>query len=162
MHFPPVSDFPLFPKNVSDTMENFPNFAFSIKIFRFSSAKNFWWPFLVIHYKFRICPLFLLFQYISPYFQKIIISFYFCKFRHPPDFIKFTCFFCILFVFRFSLVWPWYIYASHNARTGHPCTKVKCQKQLERASDFEWRKPSKWLCSCYKSLKIHKMRSPPS
>ena len=39
MHFPLVSKFPLFPKNFSDSVENFPDFTFSDKIFRFSSAK---------------------------------------------------------------------------------------------------------------------------
>src|SRR6218665_1039556 len=39
IHFPPVSDFPLFPKNISDSVENFPNVTFSLKIFIFSAAK---------------------------------------------------------------------------------------------------------------------------
>ena len=39
IHFPPVSEFPLFPKNISDSVENFPNVTFSLKFFRFSPAK---------------------------------------------------------------------------------------------------------------------------
>src|SRR6218665_1491124 len=38
MHFSPVSDFPLFSENFQ-TVENFLNFTFSRKIYRFSSAK---------------------------------------------------------------------------------------------------------------------------
>src|SRR6218665_643732 len=39
MHFPPVSDFPLFPKNFSDFVENLPNFTFSEKFFDFHPPK---------------------------------------------------------------------------------------------------------------------------
>ena len=35
----PVSDFPLFPKKISDFVENFPNFTSSHKIFWFVSTK---------------------------------------------------------------------------------------------------------------------------
>src|SRR6218665_1167163 len=48
----PVSDFPLFPKKISDSVENFPNFTFSHNIFLFSSAKISDDLFLVIDYKF--------------------------------------------------------------------------------------------------------------
>jgi len=39
MHFLPVSDFPLFPKKNSDSVENFPNFTFSKEIFDFHPPK---------------------------------------------------------------------------------------------------------------------------
>jgi len=90
---------PLFSKKCFDSVENFPNSTFSRKLFRFSSAKLSDDLFLVINHKFRISPLFLLFQYISPYFAKIILSPYFSKF--PPFFryiyVGFTYF--VLFSF---------------------------------------------------------------
>jgi len=55
-------------------VENFPNLTFSRKIFRFSSAKISDDPFLVINHKFRISPLFSLFQYISPISTKLFFS----------------------------------------------------------------------------------------
>ena len=39
MHFPSVSDFPLFPKNFLTPWTNFPHLTFSRNYFRFSSAK---------------------------------------------------------------------------------------------------------------------------
>jgi len=39
MHFPLVSEFPLFPKNLSDSVENFPDFTFSEKISDFHPQK---------------------------------------------------------------------------------------------------------------------------
>ena len=60
----------------SDSVENVPNFTFSRKISRFSSAKISDDLFLVIDHKFRIYPLFSLFQYISPLFYKNSPAFY--------------------------------------------------------------------------------------
>ena len=103
-----------------ENFPNFPNFTFSRQIARFSSAKILW-PFLVIDHKFWIFPLFSLFQYISPLII-IVPLLYFYKF---PLFLKnsrlFTYFVCI----SFPLLWPWCIYASHNARTGRPCRKAE-------------------------------------
>jgi len=59
-----------------------------------------------------------LFEFISPLFREIFLPLYFCKF--PSDFVKFTCFLHTLREFRFPLLLPWCIYASHNARTGRP------------------------------------------
>src|SRR6218665_1543020 len=56
--------------------------------------------FLVIHHKFRISPLFSLFQYISPLFREF---FYFppTLTNFPSVFEKFTCFLHTLCVFCF-------------------------------------------------------------
>ena len=72
--FFPVSDFaPPFPTNFSHSVENFSDFTFFRKI-----SWKFWWPFLVIDYKFCI-PLFFpvsLFHYISPLIsRKLFIIF---------------------------------------------------------------------------------------
>ena len=85
--------FPLFPKKLPDSKENFPDFSFSHKIFRifrFSSAQisdDFFY--LVIDQKFWIFPLFRE-NYCFPYFYKF-----------PPWFRKnyvfVTCFMCISF-----------------------------------------------------------------
>src|SRR6218665_3205651 len=56
--------------------------------------------FLVIDHKFRISPLFSLFQYISPLFRENYYSHYFGKFS-PPVLYKFTCFLHALRVFCF-------------------------------------------------------------
>ena len=102
MHFPLCFRFPPVSKKFSDSTENFPNFTFSRKYFLIFISQNFWWLFLVNH-KFRISPLFSLFQYISPLFQQnysfpptLTISplfsanlrvFYIpCVFRFPPYF----------------------------------------------------------------------------
>jgi len=120
--FSPISD--KFP----DSMKNFANFTFSQQNFSVFIRRNFWWPFfLVIDSEFRISPykscIFAKQKaYISPYFGKLFIPPTF--FKLPPDFVKFTCFYVgpTLRVFRFPLVLPWCIYASHNARrpTGRP------------------------------------------
>ena len=106
MHFPPVSHFSLFPKNFQTSWEMFPILPFPkkfislfIRQFPLSSAKQY------------ICP--------SCFGTTFIIPPYFFKF--PPDFVQFTCFFTYFACFRFPLIRPWCIYASHNARTGRPC-----------------------------------------
>src|SRR6218665_3855246 len=62
-------------------MENFPNFTFSLKIFRFSSTK--------------ISDLFSL----HCNFRENYCFYYFCKFQ--SDFVIFTCFLHTFCVFRF-------------------------------------------------------------
>ena len=52
-------------------------------------------------------------QYISPYFGKIIISPLLVEMS--PDILKNLRFFTYFTFFRFPLVWPWCIYASHNS-----------------------------------------------
>ena len=74
-------------------------------------------------YKFEIFPLYYrIFIPFPPHFGKIFHSPYFAKF--PPDFVKFPCFVHAFCDFPFPLLWPWCIYASHNARTICPCTLV--------------------------------------
>src|SRR6218665_466294 len=117
MHFPSVSDFFPISEKFSDSVENFPNFTFSRKIFRFSSAKISDDFFLVINHKFRISPCFPCFGYISLCFAKIIFSPLLSK-MYPPIFEKFTCFLHTFCVFRF----PLYFHhdAFMHARTGRP------------------------------------------
>jgi len=92
--FPPVSDFPLFPKKISDSAENFPNLTFSKKNFVFHPPK-FLTSFFSHSPQISNFPLFSVFQFISPYFR---------KFFFPPttanfplisinlrDFAYFTC-----------------------------------------------------------------------
>ena len=90
--------FPLF-LNFFDSVENFPNFTFSRKIFRFSSAKISDDIFFINH-NFRISPLFSLFQYISPLFRQIILFPYFKNFS--PCFRQIYVFFTYFMCFSFS------------------------------------------------------------
>src|SRR6218665_3117539 len=57
MHFPLVSEFPLFSENFSDSVVNILAFTFAENFFRFSSAR-FLMPFLVIDHKFPLISLF--------------------------------------------------------------------------------------------------------
>ena len=73
MHFSPVFRFPLFTKNFSDSVENFPNFTFSNKIYRFSSARISDDFFSAIDHKFRIPPIFAIPIYFTfPLFREIL------------------------------------------------------------------------------------------
>ena len=99
MHFPPVSDSPLFSTNFQTLWKIFLNLTFSRQISRFSSAKIYDYLFFSHRPKISNFPLFSLFQYISPCFAKIIISPYFFKF-HPwfrKIHLLFTHFMCISF-----------------------------------------------------------------
>ena len=82
--------------------------------------QNFSRPFLVLHHKFPIFLLFPCFD-VSNRFPPISgnCSLFFSKYP-SSDFVKFTCLLHALHVFRFPLLLPWCIYASHNARTGCP------------------------------------------
>ena len=99
MHFPPFFRFPPIFEKFSDSVENFQNFTFSRKNFRFSSAKISYDVFLVIDHKFRISPYFLCFP-VSPLFRE---NYYFpLTFKNVPlSFRKihllFTYFLCISF-----------------------------------------------------------------
>src|SRR6218665_1731735 len=75
-------------------------FTFSRKFLHYHPPKFLMTFYLVVNHKFRISPLFSLFQYISPCFAKIIISPFTLK-NFPPVFQKFTCFLHTLCVFRF-------------------------------------------------------------
>jgi len=72
---------------------------------------------------------------IRPIFAKTI---HFPLFRRifllPPDFGKFTCFLIPYVFFVSLLLWPWWIYTSHNARTGRPC---RSQDQIQSFSSQE-------------------------
>ena len=101
MHFHPVSGFSPNSEKLSASVDNFYNFIFSQQIFQFSSANvsgdffSHWAPLLRENYYFPITVA-----------------------NVPLDFVKFACFLHKFCVFRFPLVWPWCIYASHNSRTG--------------------------------------------
>src|SRR6218665_2497097 len=77
MHFPPISDFPLFSEYFT-VWEHFSNF----------SQKNVCYLFLVIDSDFVIYPLFLEKQYLPPISTNVLFPPTFLNF---PDFIKFTC-----------------------------------------------------------------------
>src|SRR6218665_598783 len=98
MHFPPVQIPPISEK-FSNFLNFFYNFTFSRKISLLSSAKISDHLFLVIDHKFRISPLFSLFQYIFPVSQKLFF---------PPTFTKFsTCFTQIHLLFTtFTCIFP--------------------------------------------------------
>src|SRR6218665_3294460 len=101
MHCTPCFRFPpaIFDK-FSDSVENFQHFTFSRKISRFSSAKFSDDLFFSRRPQISNFPLFSLFQYIPPYFAKIIISPLLSKIS-PPVLKEFTCFLHTLYVFRF-------------------------------------------------------------
>jgi len=83
--FPPVSDFPPISEKISIFI-----------------CQHFWWPSLVIDYKFWISPLFSMFQYISPLFRVN----YYCPllFQISPCFRKIYVFFVLcVFVSPLSL-----------------------------------------------------------
>src|SRR6218665_2879969 len=86
MHSPLVSDFPLYFRKLFRLYRKLSQFyLFPEECLDFDPPKFLMTFFLVIDHKFRISPLFSLFQYISlPCFPKIIISLYFSKF--PPIF----------------------------------------------------------------------------
>ena len=91
MHFAPVSDFPLFSKQFSDSAENVHNFTFSRKFFRFSSAKisdDLSPPYFPCFSTFP--SLFRKNYYFSPTFYKF-----------PPCFRKIHVFLYALCIFRF-------------------------------------------------------------
>src|SRR6218665_1837464 len=112
MHFPPVSDFPPISEKFSDFLKFFYNFTFSRKISSLSSAKISDHFFLVIDHKFRISPLFSLFQYISPSVSRKLFISYFYKF--PPLVSPNSPAFYILYVY---FVPP---YFDHDAFMHHP------------------------------------------
>src|SRR6218665_1811252 len=89
IHFPLFQIFPpSISENLLDSVENFPNFTFSQRIFRFSTAK-------IYDDLFYFSPIFAVSVHFLHYFGKIIISPYF--FKVSPDFVKFTCFLHTLF-----------------------------------------------------------------
>jgi len=80
-------------------------------------------------------PLFPLFQDIPPISQKF---YYFpLLFQIPPDFVKFTYFLHTLCVFVSPLLWPWCIYASHNARPWTYWTLLCERRQKQRKTKDE-------------------------
>ena len=99
MHSPCFRFHPYFRKISQTPWKTYPNFTFSRKISRFSSAKisdDFFSHQMTTSFEF---PVFSLFHYISPLFRKkILFSTYFYKI--PSVFGKFTCFLHTLCVFR--------------------------------------------------------------
>src|SRR6218665_1505308 len=97
MHSPCFRFPPLFSRNFQTLKKIFKIVPFPEKFLDFHPPKFLTTFFLVINRKFRISPLFPLFQYISPYFAKIIIS--------PPTLTNFPpCFrqFHIFYVYFVS------------------------------------------------------------
>ena len=102
---------PIFPRNFSDSVENFPYFTFSEKFIDFHPQKI-----LVTFFSNRPQISKSLDFAIPPISGKFLIPLYFSNI--PPTFVKFASFLC---AFHLPLLWPWCIYASHTARTGNPC-----------------------------------------
>jgi len=121
--FLPVSHFPLFPKKISDSAENFPDLTFSQKKFRFSSAKisdNL----LSLTTNFEFPLYFPCFDSFSPLISgNFSFPLTFAKF--PPDFIKLTCFY-ILYMYFVS---PYFYQDAFMHHTMH----------VLDASDGRWR-----------------------
>ena len=113
---------PLFPKKFQTLSKIFKILPSPKKFLDFHPPKFLMTFFLVIVPKFRISPYFPCFSTFPSCFAKIIIPPYFDKF--PPVLDKFTCFYILYVYFVSPLLSPWCIYASHNARTGRPCTSV--------------------------------------
>jgi len=112
IYFPSVSDFPSISEIFSESVENSTNFTFSKNHFPIFIRQNFWWFFLVIDSKFWIFPLFA----VSVNFPLFRENYYF-----PRISLHLRVLHTVAYVFFvFPLVWPWCIYASHNARTGRP------------------------------------------
>src|SRR6218665_1232034 len=94
MHFPPVSDSPLFLKNFETMRKIFSILPFPDKFLDFHPPKFL----MTFFHKFRISPLFSLFQHISSLFhENYYFPPYFSKF--PPCFRKIDLFFYILYVY---------------------------------------------------------------
>jgi len=116
--FPLFQNSPLFPKNFSDPVQNFPDLTFVTKKIRFSSAKISDDLFLVITHK--LLPLFSFFQSIPP----ILENFSFPTFQNfPPDFLKCPCSVHAFCDFRFS---P---YFDHDAFMHHTMHVLYASKQ---------------------------------
>jgi len=64
--------FPQFPRNFSDSVENFHKFYLFRKEISIFIRQNFWWLFLVINHKFLISPYFRPFSLSLPLSKKII------------------------------------------------------------------------------------------
>jgi len=107
--YPLVSDFPLFQKKFSDSVENFPGFTFSEEKFRFSFAKISNDLFLVIdHTNLKFPPLFSFFHPNSTLFRPNL--------SYPPTLPNFSLWFRKISVFCTCFLWflfPPYFY--HDA-----------------------------------------------
>ena len=117
MHFPPVSDFPLFSTNFQTLWKISKMLPFTERNFDFSSAKISLMTFLVIERKFQISPYFPCFRTCPPCFEKLLFP---PTFKNAPLCFRkihlvFTYFMCISFPTYFDRD-----AASPNAGTGHP------------------------------------------
>ena len=144
MHFPPVSDSPLFSKNCRGLQ----NLTFSWKISWFSSAEISDDLFSHRPQIFNFPPIFA----VSVHFPLFRENYYFPLLWQifPSVLHKFTCFLLTLRVFRFPRLLPWCIYALPNARTGRLCTGPRVIK-------FEYKeftvKGQRWHTECRKCNK---------
>jgi len=124
---------PYFQKISKAPSKIFPVLPFPTKNFDFHPPK-----FLMTF--FEISPsIFVLPPKFPPVSTKSFIPLYFAKFS--SDFVKFSYFVHAFCDFRFPLLLPWCIYASHNARTGRPCRGLgwwiigEC-KSVERLEEY--------------------------
>jgi len=94
MHFPPISDFPLF-QNIFQSLKNFPSWPIFQKYFCLYPPK-FWMTFSSrIHEIFHFPPYFRRIHTLPSISGKTLFPF----FTFPPTFIQFTCFWSNLRVF---------------------------------------------------------------
>jgi len=110
--FPLCFRFPPCFRKMFSVRGKFPKFYLFLKNFSIFIHQNFWWSFLVINHKFRISPLFSLFQYIS-----LSIS---TKLFFPPYFYKFPlCFQQIYLFFTYFMCFSFPTYFYHDAFMHH-------------------------------------------
>ena len=134
------------------TRGKFFQFNFSGKNFRFFIRKISDYLFLLIDYKFQFPSYFRCFSTFAPHFGKIIIllpilfSPYFYKF--PPWFPNFYVFSPTFCVFRFPLLLPWCIYASHNT-VHYNCNLLLRSWQLDCIMQFLKDLRCFWLFGLY-------------
>ena len=109
--FPPVSDFPPYSKNISNSVDKFPQFDLFQQIFSIFILQNFWRPFLSHGPYILDFPYFACFTTFPPWFAKI---YYFPPtFQNFPLFSKNSTAFYILYVY-----FPPYFH--HDAFMHHP------------------------------------------
>ena len=126
MHFPLVSDFPLFSKKIPTLWKIFKIVRFLVKISRFSSARisDDLFLFLVIDHKFRIFPYFSCFSKFPPCFAK--------NYHFPLLFQISPCFRKIHMLFTYFMCISFPPYFDHNARIGRPCNGASTPRSTSK------------------------------
>ena len=119
--FLPCFRLPPIYEKFSDSDENFNNLTFSRKISWFSSAEISDDLFLSSTTNFDF-PHFPCFSTFPPLSRQLLFSP--LLWQISPLFDTHHLFYILYVYFVSPLLWPWWIYASPNARTGRPCAKL--------------------------------------